>query len=299
MDLLSQLNAAMHYVEVHIDDDMALDDVSSVTSYSPYHFGRLFYYIAGMPLSEYIRKRKLSLAAEELQSSGVKVIDLAIKYGYDSADSFTRAFAKQHGVTPTAARQSGVTLKIFPPLIFQIKIQGAIEMNWRIEEKEAFEVFGIERVFGNDESGHVPDFWTEQKENGEYSRLFQAAGAKRGEDGKHCINAVCGYCEQGDDSFPYMICAFKKHDSKTDGFKVAQIPKTTWAIFRSEESEWQGTEIPTLFNRAYSEWLPSSGYDKSPGPDMEIYYTNKNGKHVEEVWIPVKKQQELEKERLS
>ncbi|MDD4493459.1 MAG: AraC family transcriptional regulator [Eubacteriales bacterium] len=290
MDLLSQLNAAMQYVEAHIDNDMALDDVSSVTSYSPYHFGRLFYYIAGMPLSEYIRKRKLSLAAEELQKGDVKVIDLAIKYGYDSADSFTRAFAKQHGVTPTAARQSGVTLKLFLPLIFQIKVQGVNEMNWRIEEKEAFEVFGIERVFANDESGLVPDFWTELRENGEYERLYQAAGAKRGEDGKHCINAVCGYCEPDEDSFPYMICALKKPDSSTDGFKIARIPKTIWAIFRSDESEWQGTEIPTLFNRVYSEWLPNSGYDKSPGPDMEIYYTAENGKHIEEVWIPVKKQ---------
>jgi len=289
MDILSQLNRAIEYIETHIDNDLALADVSSVTAYSPYHFGRLFYYIADMPLSEYIRKRKLSLAAMALQNGDVKVIDLAVQYGYDSADSFTRAFVKQHGVTPSAARQTGVSLTIFPPLTFQIKIEGVQAMNWRIEEREAFEVFGIDRIFKNDETGKVPGFWDECFENGDYEKLYKAAGAKRGEDGKHCINAVCGYCEPGDDSFPYMICSLKKSDSNTDGFRVVQIPKTTWAVFRSGKADHMGVAIPELFNRAYSEWLPSSGYDKSPGPDMEIYYTDVDGKHFEEVWIPVKK----------
>jgi AraC family transcriptional regulator len=124
MELLTQLNRAMSYIEAHIDDDMALEDVAGATTYSPYHFGRLFYYIADMPLSEYIRKRKLSLAAMKLQSGNEKVIDLAVMYGYDSADNFTRAFVKQHGVTPSQARQQGVNLTIFPPLAFQIQIEG-------------------------------------------------------------------------------------------------------------------------------------------------------------------------------
>ncbi|MCL1986419.1 MAG: AraC family transcriptional regulator, partial [Firmicutes bacterium] len=97
MDLLTQLNCAMQYIEDNICDEASLTKVSKVTNYSPYHFGRLFYYIADMPISEYIRKRKISLAAAELQNSKIKVIDLAIKYGYESADSFTKAFTKQHG----------------------------------------------------------------------------------------------------------------------------------------------------------------------------------------------------------
>jgi AraC family transcriptional regulator len=289
MDILTQLNRAMTYIEEHIGDDFALADVSGVTAYSPYHFGRLFYYIADMPLSEYIRKRKLTLAAMALQSGNAKVIDLSVQCGYGSTDSFTRAFVKQHGVTPSTARQPGVNLTLFPPLTFQIKIKGVQAMNWRIEEREAFEVFGIERIFGNDEMSKVPNFWTELRQNGEYERLYQAAGAARLEGGQHCINAVCGYCEPGEDVFPYMLFAYKKPDSDTRGFKVAQIQKTTWAVFRSEETDAMGVEIPTLFNRAYSEWLPSSGYDKATGPDMEIYYTTPNGHHFEEVWIPVKK----------
>ena len=146
MDLLTQLNNAVKYIEENICADIEIDKISGVTYYSPYHFGRIFYYITDMPLSEYIRKRKLSLAAMELQNSAVKVIDLAVKYGYDSADSFTRAFIKQHGITPTEARLNGVILKLFPPVTFQIKIQGVQAMNVKIEEKEVFEVLGIQFI---------------------------------------------------------------------------------------------------------------------------------------------------------
>ncbi|MDD4493649.1 MAG: AraC family transcriptional regulator [Eubacteriales bacterium] len=298
MDLLAQLNHAMAYIEEHISDDLALEDVSTVTSYSHYHFGRLFYYIAEMPLSEYIRKRKLTLAAEELQGYDTKVIDLAMKYGYDSTDGFTRAFRAQHGVTPSEARTPGVSLTIFLPLTFQIKIKGVQGMNWRIEEREAFEVFGIERIFGNDEVAKVPDFWTEQLKSGEYERLYQAAGAKRESGGLHCINAVCGYNEVDGDRFPYMICAVKKPDSDTTGFKTAQIPAQTWAVFRNEKHDPQrkketpemGDVFKSLMDRIYQEWLPSSGYEWAPAPDLEMYYTDDvDGMNFEEAWIPVKK----------
>lgn len=119
-----QLNKAMDYIEENITNDLALDEVSSITNYSQYHFGRLFYYISDMPLSEYIRKRKLTLAAEELKCSDIKIIDLAIKYGYDSADSFTRAFAKQHGMTPSIMRSSNGISNDYPKLVFQINVQG-------------------------------------------------------------------------------------------------------------------------------------------------------------------------------
>lgn len=124
MNIMLQLNKAMDYIEENITNDLALDEVSSITNYSQYHFGRLFYYISDMPLSEYIRKRKLTLAAEELKCSDIKIIDLAIKYGYDSADSFTRAFAKQHGMTPSIMRSSNGISNDYPKLVFQINVQG-------------------------------------------------------------------------------------------------------------------------------------------------------------------------------
>lgn len=119
-----QLNKAMDYIEENITNELALDEISSVTNYSQYHFGRLFYYISDMPLSEYIRKRKLTLAAEELKCSDIKIIDLAIKYGYESADSFTRAFVKQHGMTPSYMRSNNCISNDYPKLVFQINVQG-------------------------------------------------------------------------------------------------------------------------------------------------------------------------------
>ena len=288
MDILTQLNRAMDYIEAHIADDLALADVSSATSYSPYHFGRLFSYIADMPLSEYIRRRKLTLAAMQLQSSEVKVIDLAILYGYDSADSFTRAFVKQHGVTPSAARKTGVHLTIFPPLTFQIIIKGVQAMNWRIEEKEAFEVFGIERTIKNvlnpDETGELTAFWKEAQTNGSCKRLIAQGG-------RSDLMGFGGYVEEQADECPYMICLIADPGRDTSGFQVASVPAASWAIFRSEELDENphGRELRILFRRAYTEWFSSSGYDRFPGPDLEIYGMTDSGKYYEEAWIPVKK----------
>jgi len=289
MDLLTQLNSAVKYIEENICDDIELAKVASVTNYSPYHFGRLFYYIVDMPISEYIRRRKLSLAAMELQNAKVKVIDLAVKFGYDSADSFTRAFIKQHGITPTEARRKGVMLKLFSPITFQIKIQGVQEMNWRIEEKEAFEVFGIERKFKNNETDKISGFWDEKFKDGRLERLKKQA--KRND-----LMGVCGHMDEQKDEFLYMIGLFVDKDADLNGFSVIKAPAAVWAIFRSEEFDYNpgGAEIPKLFQRAYSEWLPSSGYEKVDGRDgeiydMEIYGVTGGGKFFEEVWLSVVK----------
>ena len=304
MDVLTQLNCAMDYIEEHITDDLALADVSSVTAYSPFHFGRLFYYIDDMSLSEYIRRRKMSLAAMDLQTGDAKIIDLAVTYGYESADSFTRAFTKQHGVTPSIARQPGIGLTIFPPLTFQIKIKGVQAMNWRIEEKETFEVFGIEKIV---EQGNGGILWDECFQNGSYDKLFNDAGGilqSNGfgyprEDGACVIQAIAGYHEGSDcltyagynegEDVPYMLCALLKPGIDTSGYTVVQIPKATWAVFRSKTVDWAGGELPGLFNQIYTEWLPTSGYDRVSGPDMDIYFGVEDGKQFAEVWIPVKK----------
>jgi AraC family transcriptional regulator len=275
----------MVFVEEHICDDIALADISSVTAYSGYHFRRLFYYLAEMPLSEYIRKRKMSLAAADLQNGCDRVIDLAVKYGYDNADSFTRAFVRQHGLTPTAAREPGAAFKIFPSLSFQIKIKGVQEMNWRIEKKDAFEVFGIERIYKNDAWRDIPAFWDEKFKDGSTERLIKQAG-------RSDLMGTSSHTDAEADGFSYMICLFAGDGCDTGGFKAVKIPEATWAIFRGEDmdsSEDFGTVTPKLFERAYSEWLPSSGYEKANAPEMELYCTTENGKFYDEIWIPVVK----------
>jgi len=286
MDLLTQLNRAMEYVEEHICDESI--NVSSVTTYSIYHFSRLFNYITEIPLSEYIRKRKLSRAAMDLQNTGEKVIDIAVKYGYDSADSFTRAFVKQHGATPTIARKTGVTLTLFPPMTFQIKIEGARSMNWRIEKKEAFEVVGVERRFKNDETDKLPAFWREVFDNGSMGKLAAQTGCDD-------FMAACVHIGDKADDFSYLIGVPVKEGMNTSGFDIVDVMAANWAVFRSNEFDENqyGTEIQNLFKRAYTEWLPSSGYEKLTGCneiyDMEIYGVTNNGKYFEEVWISVVK----------
>ncbi len=289
-DIINQLNLAMSYIEEHIEDNIIISKVASVTAYSPYHFGRLFYYIADMPLSEYIRRRKLSLAAVKLQKGNDKIIDLAVLYGYDNADSFSRAFMKQHGVNPSNARKPGVNFILFPPLTFQIKIKGVQAMNWRIEEREAFEIFGIERIFKDDETDKIPDFWKECHVSGKYEKLIGDSNNVSGAFGlgSCIIHAICGHINPVEENlFPYMIFALKTDKAKTEGYKIFTVPKSTWAVFRASVdhsgSNYQ-CQIPSLFQRAYSEWLPSSGYEKDIAPDMEIY-----GEDFDEVWIPVKR----------
>jgi AraC family transcriptional regulator len=282
----------MDYIEAHIDDDLALGDVSAVTAYSAYHFGRLFYYIADMPLSEYIRRRKLSLAAMALQSGDAKVIDLALRYGYDSADSFARAFARQHGVTPSAARQAGVRLTIFPPLTFQITIKGVQAMNWRIEEKEAFEVFGIEMMIKNvldpDETGEITAFWKECHANGSIQRLIAQGG-------RSDLMGFGAYVEEQAEECPFMICLVADPGRDTSGFQVWSVPAASWAVFRSDEfdenphSGEPHKELHKLFARAYTEWFSTSGYDRFPGPDLSVYGMTDGGKYYVEAWIPVVK----------
>ena len=282
MDLLTQLNLAMEYIEKNICEDISLDDISKVTLYSPYHFGRLFYYIADMPLSEYVRKRKLTRAAMELQRGTERVIDIAVKYGYESAESFTRAFVKQHGVTPTAARQHGSVLKIFSSFSFQIKIKGAQNMNWKIEQKEAFEVLGIEKIFNMEVGNEISDFWEETHINGSRVKLFDQA-----EKCKHeAVYGLVNYFDTGKDATPYMICIRNESGFDISGFKITQIPKHTWAIFHAEGLKDHGDDqiqIGDLYH-AFSEWLPSSGYKQIGSLQMEAY-----GDGFEEVWVPVEK----------
>jgi AraC family transcriptional regulator len=143
MDWLERMNNAMDYIESNLADDISYDKIAQLACCSSYHFQRMFPFITGVTLSEYIRRRRLTLAAFELQTIDIKIIDVAIKYGYDSPEAFARAFKTLHGVMPTSARDIGVTLKAFPRMTFNISIKGDVEMKYRIEKRESFEVFGV------------------------------------------------------------------------------------------------------------------------------------------------------------
>ncbi|WP_270166922.1 AraC family transcriptional regulator [Paenibacillus sp. SYP-B4298] len=297
MDFLERFNRAIEYIEDHLADQLDYEDVAKIACCSVYNFQRMFSYMMDLPLSEYVRRRRLTLAAVELQHHHIKIMDLAIKYGYESHDSFTRAFHKMHGVTPSQARKQGAVLLSYPRISFHISVKGAEEMRYSIVDKDAFEIFGMEEIFSltNDPTNKsVPEFWQECHANGSYEALFDAANLhKRGETytGLCAIHAALNYRDTGRSTYPYMLFAFVTEQSNPTGYTRITVPAHKWAVFTSEEhtDSQIGYMIQQLWKRIYSEWLPASGYDKLDGPDIEIYGNAGNGTYYSEVWMPVVK----------
>ena len=304
MDWLTRMNAAVAYIEANLDGEIDQDELARIACCSAHNFFRIFSIITDVSLAEYVRRRRLTLAALALQNSDVRVVDVAVRYGYDSPVSFARAFQALHGVTPSEARTDGVMLKAYPKMSFQLSIKGEKEMDYRIENKEAFQVFGIEDVFDvrvglasteRDENLRKPaDLWEECRANGAYEKLYDDAGDLPAFIGKDLCNvhAVCDYRETEKGTFPYMLCAIRSANSKTDGYVMADIPAHTWAIFPSVKCPWGefGAVIGALYKRIYSEWMPTSNYEQVGSLDMEIYGGDEDTAYVE-IWVAVRKKE--------
>lgn len=286
MDWLDRMNNAMEYLENHLTDVIDFNQAARIACCSTYHFQRMFSFITEVPLSEYIRRRRMTLAAFELQQSGTKIIDIAMKYGYESPEAFSRAFKKMHGVMPMSARDKGVSLKAYPRLSFHISIRGDVEVNYKIEEKQAVEMFGVSTVINADGENpfiEIPAFWTRCIAGGDVDRIRAAAGL--GENGQ--IHAVM-YNKQGDKS-SYMIGYFVPASGLPEGFEQLQIPPQTYAIFSTGVYPDGESNIHDLWKRIWGEWFPGSNYEATEGPEFEMTYDRGNNMYEMEVWIPVVK----------
>jgi len=295
MDWLTKMNEAIDYIENNLLEDIDYSIVAQKACCSSYNFQRMFSFITDVSLAEYIRRRRLTQAALELQNSNTKVIDVALKYGYDSPVSFSRAFANIHGITPNEAKQSGAELKAYPKISFQISIKGEKEMNYRIETKEAFDVFGIETIASlSGEDGFVSptELWQQSHQNGDYEKLFNSSGSlpKFISQDLCKIHGVENYRKTEENTFPYMLCAFVSESSKTDDYKIQHIPSQTYAIFPSEKFKWDedfNEVLRNLQKRFYSEWLPTANYQRVAGANFEIYGGDREYGYIE-LWFPVK-----------
>jgi len=288
MDWLNRMNKAMDYIESNLAGEISYDIIAQTACCSTYHFQRMFSFITSVPLSEYIRRRRLTLAAFELQTSDMKIIDAAYKYGYESPEAFSRAFKKQHGVMPTSARKKGVSLKAYPKMTFSIFIKGDNEMNYRIEEKEAFDMVGISKEISTIDGQNfieIPNLWHESMANGDVDRLHEAVNL----DKEECLHAALYNFRDG--VFSYMICYHMPDSGTPDGYSKLSVPALTWAVFSTGEcTEADGTEeIQDIWKRIFPEWFPTSGYEHADGPELEMYFALGNGKYNQEVWIPIVK----------
>ncbi|HEX3076879.1 MAG TPA: effector binding domain-containing protein, partial [Lachnospiraceae bacterium] len=283
------------YIEANLTEEIDLNSVAKKACCSSYNFQRMFSFITDITLAEYIRRRRLTQAALELQNTSVKVIDVAVRYGYDTATSFARAFKSLHGITPVEAKQEGVVLKACPKISFQISIKGEKEMDYRIETKEAFDVFGIETICSlKGEEGYLwpSQLWEQCQANGEYDRLLSNSGQLPSFLSKDIckVHGVEYYRKTEEDTFPYMLCAFVSKNSNTEGYKVIHIPSQTYAVFPSERFLWEDFTkvLTTLQKRFYSEWLPTANYERAEGANFEIYGGTEEYGYLE-LWYPVAK----------
>ena len=287
MDSLKRMNEALSYIGENLTNDIDSKEVTRIALCSEYHFQRMFSFLAGVTLSEYIRRRRLTLAAFELNNRSIRVIDVAIKYGYSSADSFARAFQGLHGITPSEARNNGQSLKAYPRMTFQLSIKGGNEMNYRIEEKEAFSIVGIKKrvpIIFNGVNPEISAMW--KSLDGEIiSKLKELSNAEP----IGLLSASTNFSEdrmEEKGELDHYIGVATNNECPSDLIEL-RVAASTWAVF-----EAVGPFPETLQNvwgRIYSEWFPSSNYEIAEGPEI-LWNENKDvtsTKFKSEIWIPV------------
>lgn len=283
VEWLNRLRDSIDYLEQHMESKLDIDTAAKVALSSKFHFQRMFHMTTGVTVAEYVRKRRLTLAAQELATSDVKVIDVALKYGYQTPEAFGKAFQKIHGVSPSEAREAGISLKAYPRISFQIQIKGEIAMNYKIVDKDAFKIVGKSTkvtTVGGKNMEMIPEFWQESHRNGQCAKLEKLAGSLG-------MLGVCMEFDLENEEFTYVIGVEKSQGKVPDDFIEKEIPAATWAIFESV-GPMPGA-IQEVWSRIFSEWLPSTGYEHADGPELEVYpmgdATDSNYKC--EVWIPI------------
>ena len=280
MDWVHRLNQSLNYIEEHLTGEIDYEQLGRIACCSAYHYQRMFTYMAGITLAEYIRRRKMSLAAADLQDGNERIIDIAEKYGYRSPTAFNRAFQSFHGVAPSSVKTGGVSVKSFSPIVFKITVKGASELNYRIEAKEAFRIIGISAPLEKEIENNfmvVPTMWQEASANGTIQKL---AGMMDTPPMGLLGVSACNDEEQ----WKYFIAVSSTKAS--DEFKEYIVPASTWAIFSGTGTN---QSIQQLEQRIITEWLPASGYEYADAPDIEVYLNPDPQDAQYEVWIPVVK----------
>ncbi len=272
---------AIDYIERNITEDLTVGRIAGEVNTSAFYFQRGFSMLCGYTVGEYVRMRRLSIAGEELLSSDRKVIDIAMKYGYDSPDSFTRAFTRFHGSTPTDVRRGGAMLKSFAPLHIKLTLDGGSTMEYRIEKKPAFKVMGVAKNFSYENANvEVPQFWNEA--------FLQAV--------ERPVMGMYGVCfdeEMAGNEFRYMIADdYDAGPAEAKKLDVQEIREHTWAVFPCRGP--MPLPLQEVNRRIFSEWLPAGSYEIAEGYNIEYYSNPKDFKmgmqdheYYAEVWIPV------------
>jgi AraC family transcriptional regulator len=279
MDWIEQCNEVIRYVEDHLDEDISNEELKKIAACSLGSFHRAFSLLSGITLSEYVRRRKMTLAAFELQSTDARVIDVAVKYGYETADAFGVAFKRFHGISPAAAKRKNIKINSCPRLSFALTVKGGEPMSYRVVEKGSFTALG-KIVVSPPDDNRVPRFWEECKRDGTVARLREIGVCP-------CTLGLCfGYDDEGVNRYMVGVETLREHE---EGMETVVIPASTWLVFES-----RGPVSPTLGNvwaRIYGEFMPQSIYRQTDTPTLEVFCRDDTwaDDYYCEVWIPVEK----------
>ena len=265
---------SIDFIEENLTDELDIEVIASKAALSPFYYQRIFGALCGVTVGEYIRARRMTLAAQELSRQDAKVIDVAVKYGYDSPDSFTKAFQKFHGITPLQAKNPGAPLRSFAPLHIKITMEGGTMLDYRIVKKAPFTIVGVKRPFNSDTSyQEIPKFWDELLAQGE----------------KRPIMGTFGVClDMKGKEFDYWIAdLYFPWEKIPEGCETRMIPESEWAEFPCTMKTLQDTNT-----KIWSEWLPTlKGYSLAGEYDIEVYLPPQEGSSEMSVyiWVPLKK----------
>lgn len=281
MQWVTALNASIDFIEANITNEIDADELARIAQCSSFHYQRMFAYLSGVTLSEYIRRRRMSLAAADLFSTDMTVLQIGLKYGYSSPTSFNRAFQSVHGMSPSAARQEGASLTTYSPMQFAVSIRGVEKMNYRIEHKDPIRIVGKHvQLSANMEENYTiyRKAWEDAVADGSCDRLVEMVNGEP--------NAILAATFIEGDAGTYWVAA--PTDAPTpEGFDERTIPALTYAIF--EGRNVHGT-MAKMFQDIMVDWLPNSGFTYAGGPDLEIYLEPDPVQGKYEIWIPVTKE---------
>ena len=284
MDWLERMNNAMKYIEDHLDQEIDYAQAAKAACCSVYHFQRIFSFASELSLGEYIRLRRMTLAALDLLNTQDKVIDIALKYGYQSPTAFTRAFVNMHGAAPSAVREGGVMLKSFPRITFLMAIKGGKEMNYKIEEKPGMRFVGKKEAVSNTNGQNlmrIPQLWQEICKEETFDKIMALSNG--------VPSGVLGICANFRDADLDYFIASSSDEQVPEGMDELKIPAGLWVVFQCVGP--MPKAIQEVWKQAYTEWFPSSGYEHTGGAEIE-WYSDGGGEaedYLSEVWIPVVK----------
>ena len=300
MNWITGMQKAIDYIEANLTEEIDYEKVAAESFSSSYHFQRVFSILCGYTLGEYIRLRRLSLAGAELANGKEKVIDIALKYGYDNPDSFAKAFQRFHGITPSQARADGKMLKSFSRLSIKISLEGGNTMNYRIEEKDEMILTGYKRRF----SGVPGEREEQEKDMYVNTRVFQ-----------YILQGLSGNIEMNydiitnidDDGYDFYIATTADYYERSnlynssvtgidfmDKFRFEEIflPERTYAVFETEKQRMPIAEYMDIRKLIATEWLSNNEYQMIDAPELAVYHWGIVGGYGErtiEIWIPIEK----------